>query len=248
VAVVVALVCAYLITAVPLLGQPDDRSTAITKSLSYPIFAGLAWLLAGYLRRLGAATDTARATAVHLGKLLGAAEERQRHAALLHDHATVLDVFARADPSERGLLDRACTRAAVGSVQIRSLLRGEPVPATGLGQALIDLADYFRTVHLTRNVGLAPDVLPPATLSAVISAVRTALDNVLWHADTTDVVLHAATTEQSWEITVTDHGVGFDPANTRYGYGLNTQITAAVTTLAEPWTSRANPELGPSSR
>jgi signal transduction histidine kinase len=230
-AVVVALVIAYLITAAPLLGQADDRSTAITNSLTYPVAAGIAWLLCGYLRRLGAAADAARANAAHLGALLGAADERQRHAALLHDHATVLDVFARADPSEQLLLDRARSRAAAGSVQIRAFLRGDPAPASGLAQALTELADDFRTLHITRNLSLAGHELPTATMWTALSAVRTALDNVLWHAGTTEVVLHAATTDDSWEITISDQGVGFDPATTPYGYGLGTQVTAAVTAL-----------------
>ena len=231
VAVVLALVCAYLATAAPLLGHPDDRTTAITNSLTYPVAAGVAWLLSGYLRRLGAAADTARATAAHLGELLGAADERRRHAALLHDHATVLEVFARADPSEQLLLDQARRRAAAGSVQIRSFLRGERVPTAGLGQVLSDLADEFPTLHVTRNVGLASYGLPPAAMQTVVSAVRTALDNVLWHSGNTDAVLHAATTEDTWEVTVTDHGVGFDTTTTLYRFGLTTQITAAVTAL-----------------
>lgn len=220
------LAACYLSTTLAGNTVPEDRTTAITNSLTYLVATAIAWLLGGYLRRLGAAADEARAVAARLGAQI----ERDRHRNLLHDHATILDVFARSDP-DNPMVAVARSRAASGSAQIRAFLRGDSGPDDSLAGALDTVAAEFPALPVTVNVGLATGSLPPATTAIVVSAVRTLLDNVAWHARASAVVLHASVLAGRWEVTVADDGVGFEAARQPRGYGLSTQVEAAVASL-----------------
>lgn len=50
------------------------------------------------------------------------------------------------------------------------------------------------------------------------------LYNVQFHAQASEVTIHADLTGDIWEVTVTDDGVGFDPDNARLGFGLRVQV------------------------
>lgn len=239
----VVLAGVYLGTTLPGLADRADTVTALTNSLTYPTVAAVGWLASSYLRRLAADADRARAEAAGLAADL----ERRRHQDLLHDHATVLDVLARTHPDEpRARLAR--TQAALRSAQIRAFLRGDEPPAGTLAAALAPLGAANGDLPLTMNTALADGVLPAATVAVLVGATRTLLDNARWHAEAGEVVVHAETAGGRWEITVTDDGVGYDPAATAEGYGLAQQVRRAVTDLGGTVDVTSAPGAGTSVR
>lgn len=218
-----ALAAAYLATTIGAFAGPSDHFTAITNALSYFTFAVLSRLGAGYLRRMGQKADTAQAQAARLA----AEAEREQHRLLLHDQATVLGLIANGDPDER-LMKVARSQAAAGRARIRAFLADEPTVTGTLSAELATVAAEFEDLPLTVNIDLATDDLAPQTCAVVADAVRTLLHNVRIHAGASSVVLHAESTRDQWEVTVTDDGTGFDRRTTRHGYGLAHQVFAAM--------------------
>ncbi|MCL1840863.1 MAG: hypothetical protein FWF75_03805, partial [Propionibacteriaceae bacterium] len=56
------------------------------------------------------------------------------------------------------------------------------------------------------------------------SALISLLYNVQFHAHATEVVVHTDCQNGRWEVSVCDDGTGFDPQNTTYGFGLQSQV------------------------
>jgi signal transduction histidine kinase len=223
-----AMVSAYLVVSLPAATRTGLTWTALTNSLALVGFAVGSWLTARLVRDLARAADEARAEAAEAARR--AAVERQR--VLLHDQATVLSLLSRSGlpPETESALRH---QAARGSRQIRAFLAHEDAPAVRLAlggyslplaAVLAAVADEFADLPLTLNVDLAGQVnVSPAMAQALAPAVRTLLHNVRRHAAATTVTVHAdELSDGSWEVTVQDDGVGFDPAHA-FGYGLRVQ-------------------------
>lgn len=188
-------------------------------------FAVVVLALVGFLRRLGAAADTTVRSAAQIA----AEEERDRARLLLHDHAALLAVLADRvdDPSLR--------RQSRGAAnEIVAFLAGpagwEPIPDGSVADVVREATGPFGDLPLTVTVELAARTpLPPEQADALAGAVTTLLHNVRAHAQARSVVVHADVDEDgtSWEVTVRDDGVGFDPATTPRGFGLSRQVVAA---------------------
>ena len=217
------LTAAYLVTTVGAFDTATDRSTAVTNALSYWTFAVLTRLMAGYLRRMAASADQARATASRLA----AEAERERHRLLLHDQAAVLGMVANGVTDDH-LLEVARHQAAAGQARIRAFLADEVRTSGNLSVELAAVAGEFTDLPLTINIDLARVEVAPDVCRVLAEAVRTLLHNVRRHAQASSVVLHAQTTTTRWEVTVSDDGTGFDPCTTPFGYGLSQQVIAAV--------------------
>ncbi|GAA1902792.1 hypothetical protein GCM10009814_35230 [Lapillicoccus jejuensis] len=189
-------------------------------------FAVLLSALVGFLRRLGAAADTTVRSAAQIA----AEEERDRARRLLHDHAALLAVLAdRVD-------DAALRRQSRGAAnEIVGFLAGpagwDPIPDGTLADVVRESAEPFGDLPLTVTVELATRTpLSAEQADAVAGAVTTLLHNVRAHADARSVVVHADVDDAgtSWEVTVRDDGVGFDPATTPRGFGLARQVVGAA--------------------
>lgn len=238
-----ALALTYLATTLPSMASGGDRMSAGTNAVTYVVLGSLVRVLAGYLRRLGTDADDARAAAAHHAARL----ERLEHQNLLHDQASVLALLSRGD-IEGPLGDAARAQAAVASARIRAFLAGEPIHHGSLGSALARAAAEFSDLPLTVNIALATAELPAGDCALISAAVRTLLHNVRRHSGATEVVVHAVTRPRDWEVTVTDDGVGFDPAAKPEGYGLAQQVRVSLDRIGAVAAVEAAPGAGTTVR
>lgn len=85
------------------------------------------------------------------------------------------------------------------------------------------------TECVTSSADHAP--LPAESLECIGAAVRTLLINVQRHARASLVNVRAEVTRETYEVSVSDDGVGFDTTTTQYNYGLRHQVHEAMTTI-----------------
>jgi signal transduction histidine kinase len=204
---------------------------------------GLA-LLVIRLARLGAGL------AVTAGLRAGRAAQRADMLRQLHDTVlqTLEGLALRTSNDLQPLQERLHEAKAIAVAQAQELreVLSENRAATGdaLEVRLRSLAGNFQRhglrVDLLTALGSGPD--PPAeVLDAVEGAVREALTNVAKHAGVTRATVQAAITGDGMEVTVRDHGGGFDPAAaTDGGYGLAGSIRARMAQVggtAEVWSA-----------
>ena len=226
-----ALAGAYLLVSLPGSGALGTTGTVVSNVVAYFGFALFPRALASYLRRLAAAADDARDAAARAGR----AAERDRQRRLLHDHETLMRLLA--DPSVDPALAELLRRQAIsGANRVRSFLTAPPEQATepdGDERPLTDLVravvSEFSDLPIEASIDLARGVLlPAADATAVCEALATLLHNVRRHAGARSVVVHADGDDDSWEVTVRDDGVGFDPATTPLGFGLRDLVIGAL--------------------
>ena len=225
---VISVVTCYLVSTFPAAADETDRLTVLVNSLVFGAFAVLAFTVSGFLRRLAADADAARAAAAEAGRHA----ELDRNRLLLHDQETILRLLSEPelDPALVGLLQQ---QAAAGASRIRSFLSDDSAPDPG-SDALPAIARRvsagFTDLPMTVSTDLAADVcLEPPAAAAVTAAMTTLLHNVRVHAGATEVVVHAAADGPTgWEVSVHDNGCGFDPQATPFGFGLDRQVVGAL--------------------
>jgi signal transduction histidine kinase len=160
---------------------------------------------------------------------LSIVEERNRLARELHDSVSqklfglVLSAEAATtlldrDPGEaRSELERLRTLAQEAMDELRSLvfeLRPPALEAEGLATALRKHVDVLRRVY-RREIGLELYGAPPRTPEVereVFRIAQEALENALRHAQAKHLDLRLDARDGRLLLTVTDDGVGFDPA------------------------------------
>jgi len=117
--------------------------------------------------------------------------------------------------------------------ELRAMLHEDAAAAqAGLDTRLYTLSQEFgrRGVHIDLMVTGALGSDPPRqVLEAIEGAVREALANIAKHAGVTRAAVHATITDGSIEVSVSDHGRGFDPTLPTTGYGLARSIRARMT-------------------
>lgn len=152
-----------------------------------------------------------------LGRALDAeVDERRRLARELHD-GPVQDVAGLAlslgaVPETRAAA--SSLRAAVSSLRTSmSAIRPAAPDRDGLHAALDDACARARAAGLTVRTDV-PDVVDasPAALTAVVRFVREAVWNAAQHADARQVDVQVRADGTDLRVTVSDDGVGFDPA------------------------------------
>jgi signal transduction histidine kinase len=195
------------------------------------------------LARLGAGL------AVVAGLRAGRAAQRADMLRQLHDtvlqtlEGLALRTSSSLQPFEARL--REAQAIAVAQAQELREVLSEDRAAAGdaLDVRLRALAGRFQRhglgVDLLTAIGSGPDP-PGEVLDAVEGAVREALTNVAKHAGVTRAAVQAATTGDGVEVTVRDHGRGFDPATVTGGYGLAGSIRARMAQVggtAEVWSA-----------
>jgi signal transduction histidine kinase len=195
----------------PLSGDNLGRSNAVVNSFAYPGFAGLAFLFVGFVRRLAAVADEARARVAEL--------EREQGKARIHELLGYLrlDRFAEASEEMRLIM---ISDAQAKYEEMSSYVYGTE-----------DLGDLG--AHLRKALKLHPN-LPVRTVVNVDSsaelaeevleqlqrALDTALSNAEQHAAGAEVVVSARSEGGRLVVTVRDDGPGFDLASTPRGFGI----------------------------
>lgn len=164
-------------------------------------------------------------------------DHEREHLALVHDTAasTLYLVGEGADIS--------ADRIAAQARRDLDLLTGgparlEPMPDTEIVSALRE-----ETAHLPLPVelsGLPRLMLPGRTAHIVIAAVREALNNAERHAHASRIQIDVA----PGAITVTDDGVGFDPATTTLGHGVAESMVARMRRTGGRATITSQPGAG----
>ncbi|WP_143448512.1 sensor histidine kinase [Kineosporia sp. A_224] len=115
---------------------------------------------------------------------------------------------------------------------LRHLLKADPDGAAGDVQAAIErLGETFAGRGLQVELVL-PDIedvrLEPAALDALVWAAGEALANVVKHSGSSGAVLLAGVDGPDLVVSVRDHGVGFDTARPRDGFGVDFSIRARL--------------------
>jgi signal transduction histidine kinase len=225
------LAAAYLVVS----ASTPRPATAVVNSVALIGFVTASHLVANFLRELAAIADHARAAAASAAR----EAERERQRRLLHDQATVLALLSHHhdDPVLEGNLR---IQAAAASRRVRAFLGDTRIASTDAVLSedrplLVDIvaaatAD-FSDLPITVNTDLVPHLRvrsQPAEL--LLAAIRTLLHNARRHAKASTVTIHGDLIDGArWELSITDDGVGFDPATTPLGYGLSTQAGHALT-------------------
>ncbi|HYX79452.1 MAG TPA: ATP-binding protein [Actinomycetota bacterium] len=123
-----------------------------------------------------------------------------------------------------GLLDDLGTEANAALEGLRDLARGIFPPLLAEEGILAALEAHVRKTGVRARIEVAPGTdserFGPDTEAAIYFCCVQALQNVARHAGETDTTVRIARRDGSLEFTVEDHGVGFDPAATPKGMGL----------------------------
>ena len=240
-----ALAGAYLVTTAPNLHAGGSQlSTAVSNTMSYPGFLVATDTFVRRLRRSATELEEARRTALERGQRLAAERERNRQHRLLHDSA-----LQSLELISRGMLDPTAARneSTRAAATLRAALSGDPGGGTGgLRDRFEDIAVEFAQRGLTvelvidaEGVTLNHEVSP-----SLVEATREALTNVAKHARVPRAVVHVSETDDAIEVTVRDHGVGFDPDSAPAGFGLLESIRARIDESGGTTTVWSQPQRG----
>lgn len=218
---------AYLLVSLSPAAGHGEAGTAWSNALSYFGFALFPRALASFVRRLGREADAAREAALRAGRAL----ERDQQRRLLHDHEGLMRLLANGD-LDPAVAELVRSQAVSGANRVRSFLThgGYDEEAAqrsemGLPELVRRSAAGFADLPLELVTDLARDVtVDGLAAEAVGDALDTLLHNVRRHARAQAVVIHADAQGEGWELTVRDDGVGFDPSQTSFGFGLAEQV------------------------
>jgi len=221
---ILGLGMAGLYVAADLPGNGNLLMTIIVNSLAFITFIAVTAILLPAARDLARTADLNRVRGIQLATELDQATYKFH----IHNVTGLLVQLAHDDtPAEilpslriQAIQEANRLRHDVlmspwnGADEIRTL--GDVVSASlvGFGQLPIEVRTALaRDVPLTSGEALV-----------VQAALISVLYNVQFHAQASEVVVHADCTDDTWEVSVCDDGVGFDPRTTPYGFGLQAQV------------------------
>ena len=254
---------AYLVGAARL--PVADRRTMTGATVILIVIGLVHTLTRRVLYRRAAAADRAVANAAASAgeqyAVLSRNIERREHERLLHDTViNTLPALARASADD---LAEVVSRCRGDVALIEDALGDRDDLAAGAGRAGGDLAGQVRavvadvrgrglTVHLEVDADGAPAV-PARVAAAIANATREALSNVAAHAGTTEAWVLVQVTARPEEaaipcrlqVTVRDHGAGFDPARVDQGrLGLRRSIAERAADCGGQASIRSAPGKG----
>ncbi|MEU5934431.1 ATP-binding protein [Micromonospora sp. NPDC047187] len=170
------------------------------------------------------------------GRRAGRALERIQALRLIHDTVlqTLAQIAQRAVASEVPIEERTRHIHRLAADQVASLDRAillDDQQRTGLVDGLQDLVrrldvQNLRVELVTADLAADP---PRAVADRLLAATREALTNVGKHAGVDRAVIHAATNGAGYEVTIRDHGRGFDATARRSGVGIPESIHRRMT-------------------
>jgi signal transduction histidine kinase len=217
----------------------DGWMTFLARIAWLALAFGLAWVLVALASRGGRAA---------VAEGLRAGREAERARLLRETHDTVLQTLEAialrsggdAPPAER--LQEIRATALQQAASLRAVLREDTARQGGLVAGLRSLTEEFLTrgFHTELVTGELADDPPPAVTAALVGATREALTNVAKHAGTGRAVVRAVSRPEGVEVTVRDHGGGFDPGAERAGFGVDRSIVARMREVggrAELWSA-----------
>ncbi|SKB07249.1 Signal transduction histidine kinase [Aeromicrobium choanae] len=220
--------------------------TSLSNALTIPGYALVVALLTHYLRGLAVDADQSREDAVAATRAL----ELERYQLTVHDASSILRLLSDEDtPAE--VLPGLRLQADREAQRLRTYLGAEPPrvdsAARTVGTMLATALEGFEDLPIEPAVALGAHVeLGDAVWTAVGRAVTTVLHNVRLHAQAHQVVVHADTDDTTWEVVVSDDGVGFDQENQPLGFGLDTQVGQALRDVGVTVDIRSAPGHGTS--
>lgn len=220
--------------------------TMVNNALTIPAYALVVSLLVGYLRSLAADADQSREEAVEASRAL----ELERYRLTVHDASSILRLLSDEDtPAE--VLPGLRVQAHREANRLRNYLAIDvPHERSGcrtVGTMLDDALEGFDDLPLTLAVDLGGHAaLTDEVWTATSRAVATVLHNVRLHAKASQVVVHADCDDDTWEVVVSDDGVGFDQASQPLGFGLDTQVGHALSEVGVEARIRSTPGRGTS--
>lgn len=166
-------------------------------------------------------------------------EERNRIARDIHDTIAqaLTGVVVNLEAAMRALrkespdaalthIDHARELAQTGLQEARASVRAlrpddhEPVELPPLIEGLVRRAAAAGTVSMEFRTEGTPSLLPPRTSVELWRIAQEAITNVLRHSCASRAGVRLVYGEQGVELTISDDGVGFDPARHHEGFGL----------------------------
>ncbi|MGH1565250.1 sensor histidine kinase [Mumia sp. DW29H23] len=221
--------------------------TSLNNAITIPGYAIVVALLVHYLRHLAADADQSREDAVAATRAL----ELQRYQLTVHDASSILRLLSDEEtpaavlPGLRLQADREARRLRnyLGSQVEESPDRSRRTVGTMLAAALEGFDDL--PLELAVEIGAHVE-LDREVWTASRGAVTTVLHNARLHSEAHQVVVHADTDGSTWEVVVSDDGVGFDQDDEAYGFGLDTQVREAIEQCGATVEIRSSPGRGTS--
>jgi signal transduction histidine kinase len=205
----------------------DGWMTFVARVAWLALAFGLAWVLVA-LARQGSRTAVAEG--------LRAGREAERARLLRETHDTVMQTLEAialrsggdAAPAER--LREIRATALEQASALRAVLREDTARQGGLVSGLRALTEELlrRGFHTELVTGELDGEPPPAVTAALVGATREALTNAAKHAGTGRAVVRAVSRPDGVEVTVRDHGRGFDPGAERSGFGVDRSIATRM--------------------
>jgi signal transduction histidine kinase len=222
----------------------------VPNALSYFANTAVAWAVARTLRRNAQAADESRIQAIAHASSVAQHEIRARHARALHDRALqALETLARGPwITDPGLRSHVAAEAAWlrAFVENDDITRGSIDLVTGLQdlvqrKALVGLHVELATAALrdSGDPSIDSHIVP-----VLLDAVSEALTNIVKHAGVSHATVRARLNPDTIEISIADHGRGFDPAIATTGMGLRSSITARLAELGGAATIDSSPGNG----
>jgi signal transduction histidine kinase len=172
---------------------------------------------------------------------------RTMHDSVLQSLEALLLGASRNDLPVRQRLDRLRAGVRRQTSDIRVALRNdEHVPGVGLSAPLEALVEEFMGRGLqVRLVTAELEADPPVPVAqALVGATHEALANVAKHAEIQQVVVRVASTDGGVEVTVRDHGRGFDPDPPAGGFGIAQSIVGRMRDVGGRATVWSAPDRG----
>ena len=207
----------------------------------------VAFAVAGVMRRTAVDLDAGRL------RVAEQAEERARlrQARLLHDSVLQTVEFLAAgdcisDEQVRGHVAAEALRLR-GFIATGTLTEGGSDLASMLRQLASDMARLGLRVELLHHgLGAAASRLTgdPHLCTALVAVAREGLTNVLTHAGVDRAVLRLTANSREVNLTVLDHGRGFDPATPLTGFGINQSLRGRVAELGGVVRIQSRPGAG----
>ena len=217
----------------------DGWMTSVARIAWLALAFGLAWVLVA-LARQGSRAAVAEG--------LRAGREAERARLLRETHDTVLQTLEAialrsggGDTASERLREIRAT-ALQQATALRAVLREDTARQGGLAAGLRALTEELlrRGFHTELVTGELDGDPPAAVTAALVGATREALTNAAKHAGTGRAVVRAVSRPDGVEVTVRDHGRGFDPGAERAGFGVDRSIATRMREVggrAELWSA-----------
>jgi signal transduction histidine kinase len=225
-------------------------ATAVVNAVSYVGFFCVAAVLRAIMFFLVGLLTQARSQAVARGEQLAAERERARQYRLVHDSA--LQTLEAVAKGWGGGDTQLRQRALRESQRLRLALRdnragsGEAEGPASLRFRLGLLVAEFATLGLNvEYVDAELDITASkAVTCALCEATREALTNVAKHAAVSAAVVRVATADKGIELSVLDHGQGFDESQLSGGFGITNCIRRRIAEVGGQAEIRSAPGEG----